>query len=266
MKAKVLTICSATAAIALTNMAQAVTIDTVLVDNPGNAAKEFPQYNYWGTHFGAVDYVYNIGTYEVTNAQYAEFLNAVAKTDPYGLYNAQPNPFNPGTMGNLIYGEITRTITPTGQHIYSVNPGKANRSVNSVGWGQAARFANWLHNGQSSGEQNSSMTEDGAYELNGATSMAALAAVSRESDWKWAISSHDEWFKAAYHKNDGVTGNYFYYPTGSDTDPTAELPPGGTNSANHWPAWTASSVVGPTDRCGGLHLIRQPLRHVRPER
>ena len=36
---------------------------------------------------GAVDYAYNIGTYEVTNAQYVEFLNAVAKTDGYGLYN-----------------------------------------------------------------------------------------------------------------------------------------------------------------------------------
>ena len=236
MKLKVLTICSATAAIALISMAQAVTIDTVLVGNPGNAAKELPQYNYWGTHFGAVDYVYNIGTYEVTNTQYTEFLNAVAKTDPYGLYNAQPNSFNPGAMGNLIYGGITRTITPWGHYSYSVIPGKTNRPANSVGWAQAARFANWLHNGQPSGEQNSSTTEDGAYELNGATSMDALAAVSRESDWKWAIPSDNEWFKAAYHKNDGVTGNYFYYPTSSDTKPTAELPPGGTNSTNHLPA------------------------------
>ena len=142
MKAKVLTMCSVTTVVALAGMAQAVTIDTVFVGNPGNAAKEFPQYNYWGTHFGAVDYVYNIGTYEVTNAQYAEFLNAVAKTDPYGLYNAQPNPFNPGTMSNPICGGIIRTITPTGQYSYSVISGKANRPVNSVGWGEAARFAN----------------------------------------------------------------------------------------------------------------------------
>ena len=70
--------------------------------------------------------------------------------------------------------------------------------------------------------------------------MAALAAVNRKSDWKWAISSDDEWFKAAYHKNDGATGNYFYHPTGSDTPPTAEVPPEGTNSTNHWPAFSES--------------------------
>ena len=64
----------------------------------------------------------------------------------------------------------------------------------------------------------------------------ALTAVSREADWKWAITSEDEWYKAAYHKNDGVTGNYWEYPTESENAPTAELPPGGdlTNgSANY---------------------------------
>ena len=32
-------------------------------------------------------YTYRIAKYEVTNAQYAEFLNAKAATDPLGLYN-----------------------------------------------------------------------------------------------------------------------------------------------------------------------------------
>jgi len=35
---------------------------------------------------GAVDYTYSIGKYEVTAGQYTEFLNAAARTDPYGLY------------------------------------------------------------------------------------------------------------------------------------------------------------------------------------
>ena len=34
-----------------------------------------------------MDYAYNIGTYEVTTGQYVAFLNAVAATDTYGLYN-----------------------------------------------------------------------------------------------------------------------------------------------------------------------------------
>ncbi len=38
--------------------------------------------------YGAVPYNYAMGTYNVTVAQYVQFLNAVATTgDPYGLYN-----------------------------------------------------------------------------------------------------------------------------------------------------------------------------------
>ena len=33
----------------------------------------------------------------------------------------------------------------------------------------------------------------------------------------------DEWYKAAYHKNDGVTGNYWEFPTGSDVWPSNDL-------------------------------------------
>ena len=39
--------------------------------------------------FGAIEYDYSIGTYEVTNAEYAEFLNAKAASDPLALYNTQ---------------------------------------------------------------------------------------------------------------------------------------------------------------------------------
>ena len=37
--------------------------------------------------FGGVDYVYIIGKFELTAGQYTEFLNAVAATDTYELYN-----------------------------------------------------------------------------------------------------------------------------------------------------------------------------------
>jgi formylglycine-generating enzyme required for sulfatase activity len=91
--------------------------------------------------------------------------------------------------------------------------------VNYVSWGDAARFANWLHNGQRTGVQDSTTTEDGAYRLQGATSRKALMAVIREANWKWSIPSEDEWYKAAYHKNDGDTNNYFDFPTSSDIAP-----------------------------------------------
>ena len=75
------------AALLLGARGSAVTIDWTFVGNPGNACD--PQTDIFGgaVCFGAVEYAYNIGTYEVTNAQYAEFLNAKAATDTYSLYN-----------------------------------------------------------------------------------------------------------------------------------------------------------------------------------
>ncbi|MGA2231252.1 MAG: hypothetical protein ABSH22_10170, partial [Tepidisphaeraceae bacterium] len=51
----------------------------VTVGDPGNA----PDSN----GLGSVAYTYSIGTYDITSAQYCAMLNAVAATDPYGLYN-----------------------------------------------------------------------------------------------------------------------------------------------------------------------------------
>ena len=38
--------------------------------------------------YGSVGYAYQMGKYDVTVGQYCQFLNAVAKTDTYGLYNS----------------------------------------------------------------------------------------------------------------------------------------------------------------------------------
>jgi len=198
-----------------------ISIETVPVGNPDNAADT----RYGTPGYGAVGYAYNIGKYEVTAGQYAAFLNAVATTDTYELYNT--------LMGSDPAGcQIQRGGLP-GSYTYSVASDWANRPVNYVSWGDAARFANWLHNGQPTGAQNASTTEDGAYDLNGATTSGALLAVTRKTDWKWAIPSEDEWYKAAYHKNDGVTADYFDYPTSSDSTPSnvlTDADPG--NSAN----------------------------------
>jgi formylglycine-generating enzyme required for sulfatase activity len=175
---------------------------------------------------GSVGYTYNIGKYEVTAGQYTAFLNAVADTDTYALYNT--------SMWSSSYGcKIQRSGT-SGNYTYSVEQDRANRPVNYVSWGDSARFANWLHNGQPTGVQGLTTTEDGAYYLNGATSNAALLAVNRESDWKWAITSEDEWYKAAYHKNDGVTGNYWNYPTSSNSVPGRDLNDASGNNANYY--------------------------------
>jgi formylglycine-generating enzyme required for sulfatase activity len=185
-------------------------IETVSVGNPGNPGDAQMQ----GV-FGAVDYVYAIGKYEVTAGQYAVFLDAVAATDTYALYDSR--------MWTRAEGcKIERTGSP-GSYTYSVAADWADRPVNFVSWGDAARFANWLHNGQPSGAQDLTTTEDGSYFLDGRAADWELEDVVREPDATWVIPTEDEWYKAAYHKNDGVTGNYFDHPTGHDSAVSNDL-------------------------------------------
>ena len=183
----------------------AVVMETVPVGNVGNASDTH------GDGYGAVSYEYNIGKYEVTAGQYTEFLNAVAATDTYGLYNIE--------MWSIIFGCKIQQHGSSGSYTYSVAGDSASRPVNYVSWGDVTRFCNWLNNGQPTGSQGLGTTEDGSYFLSGAMTNAELLVVTREPDATWVIPSEDEWYKAAYHKNDGVTGNYFDYPTSSDSVP-----------------------------------------------
>lgn len=197
-------VCAAQAA-----SAQSVEIETVSVGHPGNAPDPQPHGSY-----GAVDYAFLIGKFEVTAGQYAAFLNAVAAADPHTLYHTRMDyDGDPSRKGCNI-----RRHGVAGSYTYSVAPDWADRPVNFVSWADAARFANWLHNGQPTGAQDLTTTEDGSYFLNGISEAndEGLEDVVREPDATWVIPSEDEWYKAAYHKNDGVTGNYWNYPTRTD--------------------------------------------------
>jgi sulfatase modifying factor 1 len=188
------------------------------VGNPGNAcAPQLPGC------FGAVSYAYNIGTYDVTNAQYAEFLNAKAASDPLGLYTTNMGSPGPGT-GNL--GGITRSGS-SGSYTYSTTAGSANIPVNDVPFYDALRFANWMNNGQGNGS-----TETGAYTLLGGTAKPSNGlTVTRNSGANIVLTSEDEWYKAAYY--DASSSKYFSYPTGSNTQTLCEPSPTSTpNTAN----------------------------------
>jgi len=204
---------------AFATAASAVTIPTVPVSNAGNTGDTEVMQQDGTSGYGAVAYDYRIGTTEVTNAQYAEFLNAKAASDPLALYHPGMGFFN---------GGITQSGS-SGSYTYATIAGRADKPVVFVSWYDAIRFANWLHNGQGSGD-----TETGAYTLDGGTLTPSNGlSITRNAGALWFLTSENEWYKAAYHQNDGVTGNYFDYPTGSDTAPIAEPPVGGSNSANY---------------------------------
>ena len=175
--------------------------------------------------YGGVDHLYRIGIFEVTAGQYTEFLNAVAGDDTYGVYDtAMADP------SGILGCNIQRTGSWP-NYSYSVASDWADRPVNFVSWGDAARFANWMHNGQRTGAQGLTTTEDGSYFLAGATSNADLLAVRRKCGATWVIPSEDEWYKAAYHTV-FVAGNYFVYPTRGDIVPSNDLiePDAGNNA------------------------------------
>jgi formylglycine-generating enzyme required for sulfatase activity len=203
-----------------------VNIETVLVGNPGNA----PDTRYALPGYGSVSYEYKIGKYEVTSGQYTEFLNKVAGVDTYGLYSTYMWSDPQGCKIERYAG----SGTGSNPYQYRVAADYANRPVNCVSWGDSARFANWLHNGQPSGAQDLTTTEDGAYYLNGATTDAQLLAVTREADCMWAITSEHEWYKAAYY-NSG-SSSYYDYPTSTNSMPGRDMTettnPG--NNANYY--------------------------------
>lgn len=143
------------------------------------------------TGYGAVPYGYRIGTYEISQSMIdVAWSNGVADSKPGYWTDSQPSA--------------------------------------GITWYQAALFVNWL---------NTNAGHQAAYNFSG-TNMSLWSAseawtlggtnLYRNKDAYYFLPSENEWYKAAYHKNDGNTANYWVYPTASDTAPTAVA--GGTNA------------------------------------
>jgi hypothetical protein len=111
-----------------------VTFDWVDIGDPGNTCDVQT-----AGCFGAAGYAYEISRYAVNNEQYAEFLNAVAATDPNNLFHIDMGPAG-----------ITRSGS-SGSYSYSVAGGAEDYPVIAVSFYGALRFANWIHNGQPAG-------------------------------------------------------------------------------------------------------------------
>jgi formylglycine-generating enzyme len=181
----------------------AVTFDWAMVGNSGNAD------DIHGAGYGGVDNTYRISKHEVSNKQYTEFLN---KVDPTGV---NPNRIYSEFMSFDARGGIVFNGGAPNGAKYGVKSGRDNNPVVFVSFFDAMRFVNWLHNGQGSGG-----TESGAYTIGNGFNEARTAGA------QFWIPSEDEWYKAAYHKNDGVTGNYWDFPTSTDSEPYSDQPPG----------------------------------------
>lgn len=225
-----------------------VTMDWVAVGDTRN-----PGY----LNHGRVDQGYRIGKYEVTNGQYADFLNRKAQfasSDNLGLYDER---MWSDPRGGIVRDGDGVGLTP---YRYRVKPFMADKPVNFVSFYDALRFTNWLHNGQSNGK-----TEQGAYELLGGTEIPTnIDDIERQDGAAFFLPTADEWFKAGYYEP-GVSGNsYWRYATRSDVEPETanasaegDVANPGTNVVNYQRGADWSSQDGHVTSVGTTGLLSE---------
>jgi len=161
------------------------TIDFVTIGNPGNADDTGGGGGSYSSLFGGVSYAYRLGVYEISQDQ-------IDKATASGLANVTA-----GAWTGL-------------------------RPAANITWLEAAAVINWLNTSQgyqaaynltfSSGWSMALWSSGDAWQLGGEN-------LYRHKDAHYFLPSEDEWYKAAYHQNDGVTANYWDYATGSNTIP-----------------------------------------------
>ena len=95
----------------------------VLVGNAGNGTDAGNALD--PSIFGTVTAAFEIGKYEVTNDEYTAFLNAVAATDPNGIYD-------PNMATNPINGIVRAGVS--GSYEYYARRAKGKKPVGFVNW------------------------------------------------------------------------------------------------------------------------------------
>ena len=195
--------------------ANGFTLDFVPIGNAGNGNDAGAGGGSYSSPYGGVAYDYRMGVNEISQAA-----------------------INAAVAGGL-------TGMPTGYW-------SGDQPSAPINWFQAAAFTNWL---------NTSTGHVAAYQLNPA--LTSLTLWSSGEAWQaggenlyrnknayYFLTSENEWYKAAYQKNDGVTPNYWDYPTASNSAPIAVGSGTGAGTAVYYGggAGTSASVFS----AGGL--------------
>ncbi len=172
---------------------------------------------------------FEIQRFEVTNTEYASFLNAVAReSDPQALYSP--------LMSQHFWGGILRR-EDHGRARYFVRPGYERLPVTFVSWLSAARYANWLAFGRPDTGRSEFGTTEGNHE-SGAYNTSALrdgTPGERNPEAPYFIPTCGEWIYSAFFNP--ATGQLQKY-IGGDKPPMPGPPKLGSRTANYYAgAW-----------------------------
>jgi formylglycine-generating enzyme required for sulfatase activity len=220
-------------------------IDFVTVGAVGNAPWQGNgnDPNDRATGRGRVNYEYRIGKYEVTTAQWAEFMNAAFDRP---IEDFIPHMEQPG-----IWGAVATVPNTPGAQRWRVPAGNEMRAVGNISWRMAAIYCNWLHNDKGT---NREAFLNGAYDVStfGLTPGGRFTdQLTRSPGARYYVPSWDEWLKAAHYdpdkaNSDGTIGGWWLYSNGSDSA-FVPGPPGIGNSnfgfSTGFPGWDARTIL-----------------------
>ncbi|MBN1688567.1 MAG: SUMF1/EgtB/PvdO family nonheme iron enzyme [Candidatus Omnitrophica bacterium] len=206
-------------------------MEFVLVCHAGNSKDPI-----W--RWGHVPYDFEIGKYPVTNQDYAEFLNAVArKGDPFCLYH--------GCLSSGLFGGID-AANREGQRCFTAKAGWEQRPVVYINWYDLARLANWYHYGRPDrGVSELGTTEgtdrEGAYDtrcfpetLDARTFFWKLPGKRNQGARYW-IPNEDEWVKAGHYDPEKEGDRkYWDYAVRTDKIPGNQCLPDDPHAANYF--------------------------------
>ena len=208
--------------------------------------------------YGKIDYDFYIAKYQVTIEEWCEFINSIASytteseivtgldleiglrydfingfvpflpiypyggipiitSDTYGLIN---NAF-------LCMVDFQQPSSFPGKYTFVPKEEHKNKPITNVSWLNALRYCNWLHNNKPVGFQtinndgltpNKSTTENGAYTINGSTSIEN-SKINNYIFSKYRLPTFNEWYKAAFYKSGNRNAGYWKYATQSNQIP-----------------------------------------------
>ena len=192
----------------------AFTVPFLPIGNAGNGPDP-------ATGYGSVSYNYNMSTYAISQAQLAAAVNQGAAS-AYGAPN----------LGGYWSG---------------------SQPAADLQLFQAAAFVNLLNTSQGyapaynlaySGGNWSMALSANPFPLGG-----GLFDLYRNANAFYFLPTENEYYKAAYHANDGVTADYFLYATGSNAVPAAVASGTGAGAVVYNDLGTSPAAV---DQSGGL--------------